>query len=67
MPEAREEQEPDSNQQVTSPAKGEGAQEITVHQEEGLDKPRKKNAHNKPEVTTEQYTIAMQSQMEQFL
>jgi hypothetical protein len=37
---SREEQEPDGNQQITSPAKGEGAQEITMHDAEAPERYR---------------------------
>jgi hypothetical protein len=64
---SREELEPDNNQQITSPAKGEGAQEIMVHEAEAPEEPEIPDVHNEPESTTEQDTTAMRAQMEQVL
>lgn len=64
---AREESEPNNNQKITSPSKGEDAQEIITHQEEALKEPQIPDVQNKLEATTEQDTTAMQAQMEQVL
>jgi hypothetical protein len=59
--------EPDHNQQITSPPKGEDAQEIMMHDAEVPEDTEIPDVHNEPESTMEQDTTTMRAQMEQVL